>query len=146
MPNAFFWAGNEPDLQTPYLFNYADPPRLDLTSYWVRWTMQTHYTSHASGISGNDDYGTMSSWFVWSALGLYPDNCHSRYFVGIPLFDSATVRLSAGADLTVLAHNNQVSNPSITVVNVTFNSIPITLGFIDATRIQSGGVLEFFLQ
>ena len=146
MPNAFFWAGNEPDLQTPYLFNYADPPRLDLTSYWVRWTMQTHYTTHASGISGNDDYGTMSSWFVWSALGLYPDNCHSRYFVGIPLFDSAIVRLSAGADLTVLAHNNQVSNPSITVVNVTFNSIPITLGFIDATRIQSGGVLEFFLQ
>ena len=145
LPNAFFWAGNEPDLQTPYLFNYASPPRADLTSQWVRWTMQTHYTIYSSGISGNDDYGTMSSWFVWSALGLYPDNCNSRYFLGIPLFDYASIPLSTGSNLTIVSHQNQMGFQNVTVSSVQFNSQPITSGFIDAHLIQKGGLLEFFI-
>jgi putative alpha-1,2-mannosidase len=54
------WAGNEPDIFSAYLFAWAG--RIDLTQKWVRKVLDVRFTSKPSGIPGNDDYGTMSSW------------------------------------------------------------------------------------
>ena len=51
----YYWAGNEPDIQAPYIFNYAGRP--DLTQKWVRILMDTRYSNRPDGLPGNDDFG-----------------------------------------------------------------------------------------
>lgn len=67
LPNPYYWAGNEHDLFAIAQFAYAD--RIDLTQYWVRKLLQKHYPNKPNGISGNDDYGALSSWATWNYLG-----------------------------------------------------------------------------
>jgi putative alpha-1,2-mannosidase len=66
----FYWAGNEPDIFAPYLFSFSGRP--DLTQKWTRWLLKNKYSILPDGIPGNDDYGTMSAWVIWSSIGLYP--------------------------------------------------------------------------
>jgi Glycosyl hydrolase family 92 catalytic domain len=68
---------------------------------WVRHTQKEYYTLLASGLPGNDDYGTLSAWFVWSSLGVFPLHCGDQYVLGAPLFDEITIQLSSTATLTV---------------------------------------------
>src|SRR5665647_1548744 len=68
-PRPYYWHGNEPDLNAPFIF--AQLGRSDLTQRWSRWVMDTHYTDGPEGVAGNDDGGTLGSWYVLAALGLY---------------------------------------------------------------------------
>jgi putative alpha-1,2-mannosidase len=61
---------NEPSHHVPYLYNHAGAPRKH--SYWVRYIMDHKYLPAPDGLSGNDDCGQMSAWYVFSALGFYP--------------------------------------------------------------------------
>src|SRR5660397_252947 len=60
---------NEPVLHVPYLFNYAHHP--DQSQKWVKMLMNTHYSATPDGLPGNDDLGSMSSWYVFSAMGFF---------------------------------------------------------------------------
>ncbi len=100
LPRPFYWHGNEPDIHAAYLFALAG--RRDLTARWVDWIRASLYSDGADGLAGNDDGGTLSSWYVWSALGLYPVAGTDRYLLGAPLFTRARLRLPGGT-LTIEA-------------------------------------------
>jgi hypothetical protein len=69
-PRPYYWHGNEPDLNAAFLF--AQLGRPDLTHEWARWILDHHYNDTPTGVAGNDDGGTLGSWYVLAALGLYP--------------------------------------------------------------------------
>jgi putative alpha-1,2-mannosidase len=102
-PGPFYWQGNEHDIHAPYLFAIAGRP--DLTQQWVRWILDTQHANNHVGLDGNDDGGTLSAWYVWSALGLYPVAGTDKYVLGTPLFPEATVRLRGDRRLRILAEN-----------------------------------------
>ena len=93
MPNMYFWAGNEPDLQTPALFVFAGNEFAYLTQEWIQKVVPYYYTEKPSGIPGNDDYGTMSSWVVLWNLGLFPITSSKYYALSVPFFDEITVSI-----------------------------------------------------
>ncbi len=94
MPRPYYWHGNEPDIHAVYLF--AQGGRPDLTQEWVRWVEDTWYRPGPDGLAGNDDGGTLSAWYVFSALGLYPLPGSDRYLLGAPRFPRATVAVKGG--------------------------------------------------
>ena len=102
-PGTGYWIGNQHDIQTPYLFNDAGRP--DLTQQWVRWTLKNRFSADVDGLDGNDDGGTISSWYVFSALGFYPIAGTDRYWIGSPCVNGATVALPEGKTLTVTVEN-----------------------------------------
>jgi len=85
LPQSWYWAGNEHDIHTPWLFALAGRP--DLTREWVDWAAHTAYSDQADGLPGNDDGGTMSAWYAWAAMGLYPLAGTDRYVLGRPFFE-----------------------------------------------------------
>lgn len=93
-PRPYYWHGNEPDIHAAYLF--AQVGRDDLTQRWLRWIADSLYDDTPFGLAGNDDGGTLSSWYVWTALGIYPVAGSDRYFVGAPLFPRITVMTADG--------------------------------------------------
>lgn len=85
---------NEPDIAYPYLFTYIDGEE-HRTRLLLKQLMADHFSTGPGGLPGNDDCGTISGWFVFSALGFYPACPGSdEYRLGIPLFDKATIRLN----------------------------------------------------
>lgn len=81
-----YWHGNEPCHQVAYLYNAVG--RNDKTRKWTRHIMDTEYLDVPGGLSGNDDAGQMSAWFVFSAMGFYPvAPSTDEYWLGAPLFD-----------------------------------------------------------
>src|SRR5262249_791870 len=89
LPRPYYWHGNEPDLVAAYLFAMWGRP--DLTDRWVAWILRSLYADTPDGLAGNDDAGTLSAWYVWAALGLYPIAGSDRYILGRPLFPHVTV-------------------------------------------------------
>ena len=73
--------------------------------------METEYLNAPGGLSGNDDAGQMSAWYVFSAMGFYPVCPGSNeYVVGAPLFKKATIHLENGKDVTIEAPLNSEEN------------------------------------
>jgi putative alpha-1,2-mannosidase len=88
----YAWMGNEPSLGTPWAYDYAGAPWQ--TQAAVRRVMMQLYGDSPRGLPGNDDLGSMSSWYVWAALGLYALRPGSAGFVlGGPLFPQVTLTL-----------------------------------------------------
>lgn len=85
---------NEPDMHYPYLFTYLEG-EAERTQRAVRDAMQQHFTTGPNGLPGNDDAGTLSAWFVFSAMGFYPLTPGlAEYRIGSPLFERVTIHLS----------------------------------------------------
>lgn len=139
-PDLHYWHGNEPDLHAPYLFN--DGGRPDLTQKWVRWIMANRYSDAPDGLDGNDDGGTLSAWFIFSALGIYPAPCSDAYWIGSPLFPRAVVRV-AGGELAVVAENAGGHNRY--VQSVTWNDEALSAPFISHRDLSGGGTLRFVM-
>ena len=140
-PGSGFWIGNQHDIHTPYLFNNAD--RADLTQKWVRWTLRERFSTDADGLDGNDDGGTLSAWYVFSALGFYPIAGTDRYWVGSPCVDDAVLTLPDGATLHVRAENQSAKN--VYVSAVTLNGMPLDEPFLTHGQIAAGGELHFVM-
>ncbi|HTV43119.1 MAG TPA: GH92 family glycosyl hydrolase [Candidatus Sulfotelmatobacter sp.] len=97
----YAYLGNEPCLETPWIYDFWGAPYK--TQATVRRSMTELYSSAPNGYPGNDDLGEMSSWYVFSALGMYPELPGSDILVlGSPLFPSAVVHLETG-DVTITA-------------------------------------------
>ena len=134
----YYWHGNEPDINAAYTF--AQLGRPDLTQKWVAWLRATQYTAGPEGLPGNDDGGTMSAWFVWSALGLYPLVGSDRYVVGAPLFPRAEIAVQGGV-FTVEAP--LVSDTNIYVQSVTLDGSPLDAAEIRHADLTAGSSLVF---
>jgi putative alpha-1,2-mannosidase len=120
------------------LFNVAG--RSDLTQKWVRWILDHKYGDGYDGLDGNDDAGTLSAWYILSALGFYPEAGSDRYQLGAPLFERAGMNLKEGR-LTILAENYAPSHPY--VHHVTLNGRLLNRRWIRHSEIEHGGVLRF---
>ena len=140
-PGAGFWMGNQHDIHAPYLFNEAGRP--DLTQKWVRWAMETRYSDDIDGLDGNDDGGTLSAWYVFSALGFYPVAGTDRYWVGSPLVNSASITLGNGKTLQISVRNQSETN--VYVSSVTLNGRPLNGFSFTHADIKNGGTLEFVM-
>ncbi|HWM64157.1 MAG TPA: GH92 family glycosyl hydrolase [Solirubrobacterales bacterium] len=94
--------GNEPNLNVPWLYNWTGRPFK--TQATVRRALRDLYSATPAGYPGNDDLGTLSSWYVLGALGLYPEVPGVGVLaIGSPLFQRATVRLAGGRKLRIVA-------------------------------------------
>jgi predicted alpha-1,2-mannosidase len=133
-----FDATNEPDIQTPYLYNYLGAAYK--TQETVRAILDTLWSDGTGGIPGNDDAGTMSAWYVFSALGLYP-TVPSRAELALtsPLFPRAVVHLAGGKDLTIDGSGGPY------VQKLTVNGRNTTKGWLPASVIGTGAHLVYTL-
>lgn len=136
-PN-YYWAGNEGDIHTPYLFALAGRP--DLTQRWVRWLLQTQYRDAPAGLPGNDDGGTMSAWYLFSAMGLFPIAGTERYVVGAPLFPRIEVAVPGGT-FTIEAPGVSAARPYATAV--TLDGVPLPGPVLRHAEIRAGRTLRF---
>ena len=104
---------NEPVFHYPYLFTYGGRP--DLTTHYVHQILHTNYSNAPGGITGNDDLGSMSSWYVLSAIGLFPICPGSdEYLLTEPLFDRISFSIG-GKTFTIQkrGHHSGESVPCI---------------------------------
>ncbi len=101
IPGPYYWHGNEPDIDAAYVFHAVH--RYDKVTQWLRKIQQTVYRTGPEGLPGNDDGGTLSAWYVWNAMGIYPIVGTDAYWLGIPLFPYLKVELDDGATLTIRA-------------------------------------------
>lgn len=138
-PGHGFWIGNQHDIHTPYLFSNAG--RSDLTQKWVRWTLKNRFSTDINGLDGNDDGGTISSWYVFSSLGFYPLAGTDKYWLGSPCVDSAEITLSNGSTLKVTAKNQ--SDKNIYVSSITLNGEKLDGVYVTHEQLMSGGELVF---
>ncbi|GAC31261.1 GH92 family glycosyl hydrolase [Paraglaciecola polaris] len=132
--------GNEPSHHVPYLYQYVG--KGSKTQKYVRQIMDELYHTAPDGLSGNEDAGQMSAWYLFSALGFYPVNPVSgEYVLGSPEVSSATIHLENGHGFHVEAHNQSKDN--IYVQSVTLNGKPLTQFSITHQDILAGGELVF---
>jgi predicted alpha-1,2-mannosidase len=133
---SYYWAANEPDLHAAFAF--AQLGRPDLTQRWSAWARAYLYNAGADGLPGNDDGGTMSAWFVWAALGLYPIPATDRYIVGTPLFPHAEIDVRDGT-FTIDAPG--VSDTMLYVQSATLDGAPLTRAELRHAELKPGGAL-----
>ena len=109
----YAWLGNEPSLGSPWVYLSAGQPWR--TQEIVRQALTTLYADAPDGIPGNDDLGTMSAWYVWCAMGLYPQNPAVRALdIGSPLFSRVVVRVPGGGpEIDISAPNAASASPYV---------------------------------
>ncbi|WP_157887154.1 GH92 family glycosyl hydrolase [Hymenobacter sp. PAMC 26628] len=130
-------ADNEPSFLTVQLFQHAGRP--DLSSYYVRRLMRQGYTE--KGYPGNEDSGAMGSWYVFSAMGIFPNAGQDLYYLTSPVFPEVKLRLPQGQLFRIIAHHASPEN--IYAQSVKLNGKPYANFFITHEDIVRGGVLEF---
>lgn len=132
--------GNEPSHHVPYLYNWSDSPWK--TQKTVRMICNQMYKPKPDGLSGNDDCGQMSAWYIFSALGFYPVAPGSVYYAtGSPTVKSATLKLENGNTLLIVAKNQSPKN--VYVKRITLNGIPIHNYLLNHFDLMKGGELIF---
>ena len=137
-----YWHGNEPCHQVAYMFNYAGQPWK--TQRAVRHIMETEYLNEPGGLSGNDDAGQMSAWYMFAAMGFYPVCPGTPYYMlASPSFPSLTLNLENGKTFTVKAVN--ASKRNIYIQSAKLNGKPYTRNYLSHQQIMDGGVMEFVM-
>ena len=134
--------GNEPSHHVIYMYNYAGRP--DKAAPLLRKMLNEMYLDQPDGLSGNEDVGQMSAWYILSSVGLYQvDPVGGRFVIGSPLFDKATVNVGAGKTFTVVAKNN--SDRNIYVQSARLNGKALKNSYINFNDIRHGGTLELVM-
>lgn len=132
--------GNEPSHHIIHLYNYADQPWK--TQELVDSVFHSQYFNAPDGLSGNEDCGQMSAWYIMNSIGFY-QVCPGKpvYSIGRPLFDEVTVNLPDNKQFIVKTVNNSRENKYIE--KAVLNGVPLEKPFISHEDIKNGGVLEF---
>jgi predicted alpha-1,2-mannosidase len=139
-PYAFL--GNEPSIETPWEYDYAGAPYK--TQQVVREIVNTLYAPGADGIPGNDDLGEMSSWYVFAALGMFPETPGTSTLVlASPLFPQITLHRPGGQVIQINAPGASADVYYVQSLNV--NGIPGTAPWLPASFIANGGTLDYSL-
>jgi putative alpha-1,2-mannosidase len=129
---------NQPVHHVLYLFAVAG--RSDRLQYWVRRVLAELYTVET--FAGDEDTGSMSAWFLMSAMGFYP-LCPGKaeYVIGAPLFDRVTLKLAKGAVSVIEATNNSMQN--CFVRGCTLNGKPLASIYLAHADVVNGMNLKF---
>lgn len=132
--------GNQPSHHVAYLYNYAG--QAWKTQEKVHKVMDMFYHDNPRGICGNDDMGSLSSWYILSSMGFYPVTPGSNvYSIGSPIFEQSTINLENGKQFTVKAEN--VSKQNIYIQSALLNGNPLLKPFINHEDILNGSELVF---
>ena len=131
--------GNEPSHHIIYLYAMADEPGKCADK--VREVLSTMYGNSDDGLSGNEDEGQMSAWYVLSSLGFYQiEPASTRFWFGSPLFEKASIKVPGGV---FEINANKVSAERRYIQSVFLNGVALDRGYIDYEEIMAGGKLEF---
>ena len=134
-----YWHGNEPGHQIPFMYHYTSSPWK--TAKVVNKILREEYEDGIGGLSGNDDAGQMSAWYVFAAMGLYPLNPASEeYLLTTPLFDSISMRLTNGRTFSII--KKKQTSTSRYIQSVRWNKEPYTKNYLLHHDIVKGGQLE----
>jgi predicted alpha-1,2-mannosidase len=132
---------NEPSVASPWLYDFAGAPWK--TQAVVREAMRRIWTNSPNGISGNDDLGEMSSWYVWAAMGLYPlYPGRADLVIGSPLFSDIRIN-RPGAPIHIAAGGAAADAPYVHALSV--NGRSTTRPWLDEGFVRGGGELRFSL-
>ena len=128
--------GNEPSHEIAYLYNYAGAaPK---TQKYVNKILTSLYDDTPQGISGNEDCGQISAWYIFSSMGFYPVlPGDTVYAIGSPLFKRCTLNLNNGNSFTIEAKN--VSKDNIYIRSAKLNGKTYTKSWISHNTILKGG-------
>lgn len=130
--------GNEPSHHIAYLYAYAGEPWK--TAPKVRYILDSLYSDKIDGLSGNEDVGQMSAWYVFSALGFYPVNpSNGQYVFGSPIIDGATIGVDKDKKFQITVNNN--SDKNIYIQRITLNGRNYTRSYLLHEDIMKGGEL-----
>ena len=131
--------GNEPSHHIIYMYNYVGQPWK--AARLLRRVFSEMYSNKLDGLSGNEDVGQMSAWYVLSTMGLYQvEPAGGRYIIGSPLFGKVEMNVGNGRTFKVVANNNSAQN--IYVQSARLNGKKYTKSYIDFKDIVAGGTLE----
>ncbi|GHG90260.1 GH92 family glycosyl hydrolase [Streptomyces lanatus] len=133
---------NEPSINVPYLYDYVGAPHK--TQETVRAAMRVLWSTEPGGIPGNDDLGAMSSWYVFSALGMYPQvPSRAELVLASPLFPRIEIDRPGGADISVRARGAAADAPYIH--SLTVNGRTSDRPWLPASLVRDGGRLDYTL-
>jgi predicted alpha-1,2-mannosidase len=131
------WAGNEPALGIPWEYDYAGAPWR--TQDIVRRIATTLYTDSPGGEPGNDDLGAMSSWYVWAAIGLYPETPGVGDLVlSSPIFAKTVIAVPGRPAF-------EIDAPGATTTNRFIQTASVSRPWLPVSAVQAGGVLRITL-
>jgi len=132
--------GNEPSHHMAYLYNYAGAPAK--TQERIHEILNTMYSEKPDGLSGNEDCGQMSAWYVFSSMGFYPV-CpgEDKYIIGTPLFEKVSIRKPGGGIFEIKANN--LSEQNKYVQSCTLNGKDHPYSFIRHSDLRNGSELVF---
>lgn len=134
--------GDEPSHHVTYMYAFAGRPWK--TAEKVRQVMRDFYSDQPDGLSGNEDCGAMSSWYVMSSLGFYPENpSNGVYVLGSPLFDKAVIHLPGNKDFTIDVANNSAKN--IYIQSIVLNGVKSNRSYLLHSEIIKGGTLTILM-
>jgi predicted alpha-1,2-mannosidase len=136
------FAGNEPSEEIPWQFDYTGAPWK--TQAATRNVITNFYTPTPGGLPGNDDGGALSSWYLWAAIGMYPETPGiGTLALGSPLFPHTEITLGSGKVLTL---NAPGATPGTAYVhNLTVNGARWTHAYLPLSAISNGGTLGYSL-
>jgi predicted alpha-1,2-mannosidase len=134
--------GNEPSHHVIYMYNQLGQPHK--AQALVDSVLVSLYFNEPNGLSGNEDAGQISAWYVMSAIGFYPYNPGEPYYaIGRPIFDETVIQLEDGNTFTVIANNQSRQNKFVKSVRLNGVELDKNHYFISHADIMAGGVLEF---
>jgi predicted alpha-1,2-mannosidase len=134
--------GNEPSHHIIYMYSTLGHP--EKAAKWLKVVIDSMYKVGPDGLSGNDDCGQMSAWFIWTSLGLYPMNPASgEYVFGYPFIKYATIQLPNKKTLTISSKSLGIKNKPKSIVRVILNGKQISPIKITHEQLMSGGTLIF---
>jgi predicted alpha-1,2-mannosidase len=132
---------NEPSIETPWLYDFSGQPWK--TQETVRQVLNTIWTNTPKGMPGNDDLGEMSSWYVWSAMGMYPEiPGRAELVLGSPLFPEIRVHMP-GRDIVIKSEGAATEAPYVHGLKV--NGKPTSKTWLTEKFVKEGGTLDYVL-
>ena len=132
--------GNEPSHHITHMYNFINEPWK--TQKLTDEIMSTLYFNNPNGLSGNEDCGAMSAWYILNAMGFYsfsPGN--EEYTLGRPIFNKVRINLKNGKTFTIIANNNNSENKYIQSFKI--NGKEVRTPFFTHKDILNGATLEF---
>ncbi|MFJ3415979.1 lectin [Streptomyces sp. NPDC086082] len=139
----YAWVGNEPSIELPWEYDYIGQPYK--TQGTVRAIQQQIWANTPGGLAdGNDDLGAMSAWYVWSALGMFPETPGTADLaLGSPVFTQAVITLPSGKTLTI--NGNGAADNAPYVQSATWNGSAWNNAYAPTSAITAGGTLTYSL-
>ena len=135
-----YWHGNEPSHHIIYLYSYAGQPWKAAPR--LHEVVRTQYGNKPDSLSGNDDCGQMSAWYIFTVLGFYPVCPASDYYViGSPSLEKAVLRVANGREFLLTLSN--LSEQNIYVQSVKLNGRDWNSPFLPARAVLEGGTMAF---